>query len=58
MFAETLSSGRLKLTTGESVPIQIDSILVHSDTPNALRLAEAIRQGISDASCEIAPYGL
>ncbi|WP_319528857.1 5-oxoprolinase subunit PxpA [uncultured Cohaesibacter sp.] len=56
--AETLSSGKLKLTTGQSIPIKIDSILVHSDTPNALRLADAIRQGIADASLGIAPYGL
>ncbi len=54
--AETLSTGKLKLTTGEAIPVRIDSILVHSDTPNALKIAHAIRQGISEASFQIAPY--
>ncbi|WP_319567058.1 LamB/YcsF family protein [Cohaesibacter marisflavi] len=56
--AETLSSGKLKLTTGEAIPVKIDSILVHSDTPNALKLAHAIRQGIADAAFEIASYAI
>ncbi|WP_321448934.1 5-oxoprolinase subunit PxpA [uncultured Cohaesibacter sp.] len=56
--AETLSSGQLKLTTGEAIPVKIDSILVHSDTPNALKLAHAIRQGIADAAFEIGSYAI
>nr|WP_319391882.1 LamB/YcsF family protein [uncultured Cohaesibacter sp.] len=46
------------MTTGKAIPLRIDSILVHSDTPNALKLAHAIRQGISEASLEIAPYAV
>lgn len=54
--AETLATGMLRLTTGEMVPIEVDSVLVHSDTPSALELAHAIRAGIADSGCGIAPY--
>lgn len=54
--AETLSSGRLKLVTGEVVDIRVDSILVHSDTPAALQLAHAIRAGIEDAGMTPAAF--
>ena len=54
--ADVLSSGRLASVTGEEMTIPVDSILVHSDTAGALDLAHAIRAGISDAGCQIAPY--
>jgi UPF0271 protein len=54
--AETLNSGALRLITGEQVPIEVESILVHSDTPRALELAHATRAGIEDSGCKIAAY--
>ncbi len=54
--AQTLSSGLLTLTDGTTTPIEIQSILVHSDTPGALDLAQAIRSGILDAGYEVARY--
>lgn len=54
--ADTISSGLLTLVDGRRVPTVVDSVLVHSDTPNALDLAEAIRAGILDAGVTIAPY--
>ncbi|MAQ47166.1 MAG: hypothetical protein CL812_15160 [Confluentimicrobium sp.] len=54
--AETLATGRLRLTTGRTVAIEVDSVLVHSDTPNALTLAHAIRAGIVDSGCSIGPF--
>lgn len=56
--AETLATRRLRLTTGERVPITVDSILVHSDTPSSLELAGAIREGIADAGMTVAAYPL
>lgn len=53
---ETLASGRLRLTTGESVPLEVDSILVHSDTPTSLALAKAIREGIVEGGRQIMGY--
>jgi UPF0271 protein len=39
-----LAEGVAIADTGERVPMRLDSICVHSDTPNALDVATAIRQ--------------
>jgi 5-oxoprolinase (ATP-hydrolysing) subunit A len=33
---------------GKAVPVAIDSICVHSDTPGALPLAKAVYEAVSD----------
>ena len=39
--------GALIADTGESVPIRFESICVHSDTPNAVDVARAVREVVS-----------
>ncbi|WP_412508799.1 LamB/YcsF family protein [Roseovarius sp. SYSU LYC5161] len=51
-----LREERLTTLTGEEIPMPVDSILVHSDTPRALELAHAIRAGIEEAGCRISAY--
>lgn len=38
-----LEEGLIKADTGETFPVTFDSICVHSDTPNAVDVAEAVR---------------
>ena len=42
-----LVEGALIADTGESVPIRFESICVHSDTPNAVDVARAVREVVS-----------
>ena len=44
-----LSEGTTHASTGEPLTVRFDSICVHSDTPNAVAVATAVRQVISAA---------
>lgn len=45
---EGLTEGLVTAETGERIPIRFDSICVHSDTPNAVDVATAIRGVITE----------
>ena len=38
-----LDEGLIKADTGETFPVTFDSICVHSDTPNAVDVAQTVR---------------
>jgi UPF0271 protein len=40
---------------GSSIPIQVDTICVHGDTPDAAGLAAAVRLGLEHAGIAVAP---
>jgi UPF0271 protein len=42
---------------GTRVPLQIDTICVHGDTPGAPALAQALREGLEAAGIRVAPLG-
>ncbi|WP_063057403.1 5-oxoprolinase subunit PxpA [Nocardia sienata] len=42
-----LGEGIATAVTGEEFPIRVDSICVHSDTPNAIEIAQAVRNVLS-----------
>ena len=42
--------------TGKKVPVQVDSICVHGDTPTAVDMARQLRQRLEQAGVEIRPY--
>lgn len=42
-----LTEGVVVAYTGERVPVSVDTICVHSDTPNAVAVAAAVRQTIT-----------
>ncbi|MEU4837491.1 5-oxoprolinase subunit PxpA [Nocardia testacea] len=42
-----LGDGIATAVTGEEFPIRVDSICVHSDTPNAIEIAQAVRNVLS-----------
>lgn len=41
--------------TGEVVPLRVDTICVHGDTPGAAGIAHALRAGLEDAGVSVAP---
>ena len=43
--------------TGEEVPLQVDTICIHSDTPGAVEIVTAIRHRLEEAGVEVAPMG-
>ena len=42
--------------TGNKVPVKIDSICVHGDTPTAVEMARQLRQRLAAAGVELKPY--
>ncbi len=42
--------------TGTKVPVKIDSICVHGDTPSAVEMARKLRQRLTAAGVELQPY--
>ena len=46
---------KVKAVTGELIPIQADSICVHGDNPEALRLAETIRSQLENSGIRVQP---
>ena len=44
--------------TGKKLPVQVDSICVHGDTPTAVEMARQLRQRLEQAGVEIRPYTL
>jgi UPF0271 protein len=43
--------------TGEEIPLQVDTICVHGDTPGAVEIVKAIRQRLEVAGVEVVPMG-
>jgi UPF0271 protein len=42
--------------TGDEVPIEVDSLCVHGDTPGAVRIAAAVRAALQAAQLPVAPF--
>jgi len=47
--------GRVRTRTGTEIPLRIDTICVHGDTPGAAILAAALRQGLERAGIQVSP---
>lgn len=43
--------------TGEEIPLRVDTICVHGDTPTAVEMAKAIRRELETAGIEVVPMG-
>jgi len=44
-----LQAGAIIATDGTRVPVGIDSVCVHGDTPGAVAMAKAVRQALGEA---------
>ncbi|AZY50622.1 5-oxoprolinase subunit PxpA [Bordetella avium] len=49
------TEGRVRTVEGQDIPIDFDSVCIHSDTPGALELVEATRQHLQAAGIRISP---
>ena len=52
-----VQEGKVKATTGKEVEIEFDTVCMHSDTPGAEQMAQAIWQKLNAADIEISPIG-
>jgi UPF0271 protein len=43
--------------TGEEIPLQVDTLCVHGDTPGAVEIVKAIRRRLAEVGVEVAPMG-
>jgi 5-oxoprolinase (ATP-hydrolysing) subunit A len=43
-----VADGEVEAVDGSVVPISVRSICVHGDTPDAVRIAQRVRQGLAD----------
>jgi len=43
--------------TGEEIPMQVETICVHGDTPAAVEIAKAVRKALEAAGIEVVPMG-
>lgn len=51
-----VNEGIVDAIDGTTVPVQVDSLCVHGDTPGAVRLAQAVRTALDDAGIVIAAF--
>jgi UPF0271 protein len=42
-----LRDGRVRTQGGKELPVRVDSICVHSDTPGAVSIARAVRDAVA-----------
>ena len=51
-----LEAGAVIAVDGTRVPVGIDSICVHGDTPGAVALASAVRAAVTKAGFDLRPF--
>lgn len=52
------TEGVVRTVEGEDIPIDFDSICIHSDTPGSVALIAATRQALADKGIHIAPIAI
>ncbi|KUH74093.1 hypothetical protein AU184_25240 [Mycolicibacterium novocastrense] len=55
-IASMVSAGRVDAVDGSTIPITVDSICVHGDSPDAVQIATAVRERLLAEGVEIAPF--
>jgi UPF0271 protein len=53
---KTLSDKAITTVTGRRIPVEIDTICVHGDTPAAVSMARAVRQKLEAAGYALKPF--
>lgn len=51
-----VNEGRLTALDGTQVPVTAQSLCLHGDTPGALRLARRVRDALTEAGVQLAPF--
>ena len=50
-----IEDGAMQSINGKRIPVSIDSICVHGDSPTAVAMAKSVRNALIDAGIEIKP---
>lgn len=53
---DLVSTGELTAVDGTRLPLQVDSICTHGDSPHAVAMARAVRAALTEAGHRIAPF--
>ncbi|OBG15900.1 hypothetical protein A5765_08650 [Mycolicibacterium celeriflavum] len=54
--ASMVSAGRVAAVDGSTIPISVESICVHGDSPGAVRIATAVRERLLAEGVQIGPF--
>lgn len=55
-ISELLETGKIETVNGVQIDIRVDSILIHSDTPNSILLAQIIRKAVERCGFVVSSY--
>jgi UPF0271 protein len=50
------TQGKVETLDGRVIRLEIDTLCVHGDTPNAPEIARRLRSALEDAGVEIRPF--
>jgi UPF0271 protein len=50
------TSGEVVALTGEVIPVRVESLCLHGDTPGAVRLAARVRETLERAHISLNPF--
>lgn len=53
---EMVGEGAVIATSGKRLPVKIESVCVHGDTPGAVAIGRAVRAGLERAGLELKPF--
>jgi 5-oxoprolinase (ATP-hydrolysing) subunit A len=53
-----VKEGRVRTIDGGDIPIEGNSVCVHSDTPGSIEIVRAVRQGLEEAGFQVASPAL
>jgi UPF0271 protein len=53
---EMVVNGHIPTTGGKRLPVEAQSLCVHGDNPEAVRIAASLRRSLTEAGVEIAPF--
>ena len=51
-----MQEGAIIAESGKRIPLQIDSVCVHGDTPGAVSIASTVRRTLETAGFAVKPY--
>ncbi len=54
-MVEFVRNGAIESVTGKRIPVPIDTICVHGDSPSAVQMARAIRSALTEAGIDLRP---
>jgi UPF0271 protein len=54
--ATMVLTGRVRAIDGSTIPIEVESVCVHGDSPGAVQIATAVRQRLAAEGVELAAF--